>query len=311
MQLSDILVTGGHGFLGQHVLDELVRRGAGSVVMPGHAEFDLLCWPCALEVIANYGKHDIGTVLHLAAECGGIGANMAQPGLFFFANMQMGLNVIEASRQSGVKRIVVVGTTCAYPRDAPVPLREDSLWDGYPEGTNAPYGIAKRVLLTMLQAYKAQYGLEYRYLLPANLYGPGDNYDPNTSHVIPAMIRKFVEAKRTGDTVRIWGTGKPTREFLYVTDAARGVVDAAERDDWPEVANLGTGREISIADLAAIISDAVGYRGEIYGDASKPDGQLRRCLDTSRANACGWKAQVSLEEGIADCVKDFLDRFPG
>jgi nucleoside-diphosphate-sugar epimerase len=243
-------------------------------------------------------------VIHLAAEVGGIGANRANPGRYFYANMAMGLNLIEESRRVGVAKFVQIGTVCAYPKFTPVPFREDSLWDGYPEETNAPYGVAKRALLTMLSAYRVQYDLHGIYLLPVNLYGPRDNFDLDTSHVIPALIRKFVTARDNGEpAVEVWGTGTPSREFLFVEDAARAIVAAVERYDDADPVNIGTGREISIRDLAELIGKITGYQGTIEWDSSKPDGQPRRCLDTSRAKTLfGFEAEVDLEEGLRRTV---------
>jgi GDP-L-fucose synthase len=239
-------------------------------------------------------------VIHLAAEVGGIGANRANPGRYFFANMAMGLHVIEEARASKVEKVVQVGTVCAYPKFATVPFREDDLWSGYPEETNAPYGIAKKSLLVMLQAYREQYGLNGIYLLPVNLYGPGDNFDPESSHVIPALVRKFVTARDQGDPeVVAWGTGSASREFLYVDDAARGIVLATEHYDGQEPVNIGTSHEITIKDLVELIGRLTGYEGTIRWDTTKPDGQPRRKLDTSRARELfGFDAAIGLEEGL-------------
>ena len=243
-------------------------------------------------------------VIHLAAEVGGIGANRASPGRFFYANMAMGLHLIEHARRAGLAKFVQIGTICAYPKFTPVPFREEELWNGYPEETNAPYGIAKKALLVMLQAYRQQYGLNGIYLLPVNLYGPGDNFDPRTSHVIPALIRKFVEARDSGEPqVVVWGTGSATREFLYVDDCARAIVLATQRYDGPEPVNVGAGFEISIRDLAEKIRDLTGYTGRIVWDTTKPDGQPRRCLDTTRAaELFGFRAEMDFEEGLRRTV---------
>lgn len=305
--LGRCLVTGGSGFLGTAVLAELRRRGHDQVVAPSHRDCDLVRQEATEDLLARVRPD---TVLHLAARVGGIGANEANPGLFFYANAMMGINVIEACRRVGVRRVVVAGTTCAYPRVVPVPFREETLWDGYPEATNAPYGVAKRALLTMLQAYRKQYGLSGVYLLPANLYGPGDNFDLESGHVIPAMIRRFCEARDAGAAiVPLWGSGRPTREFLYVDDCARAVVLAAERYDSPEPLNVGTGAEVSIADLAALVRRTLGYSGAVHWDTARPDGQPRRRLDTRRAEAdLGFVAATTLEEGLRRTCQWFEQR---
>jgi GDP-L-fucose synthase len=295
--LGRCLVTGGSGFLGSAVLTELRRRGHDQVVAPSHQDCGLVRQEATEDLFARLRPD---TVLHLAARVGGIGANQANPGLFFYANAMMGINVVEACRRVGVRRLVVAGTTCAYPRVVPIPFREETLWDGYPEATNAPYGVAKRALLTMLQAYRTQYGLSGVYLLPANLYGPGDNFDLESGHVIPAMIRRFCQARDAGaGAVTLWGSGLPTREFLYVDDCARALVLAAERYDSPEPLNVGTGAEVSIADLAALVRRTLGYSGVVQWDTARPDGQPRRRLDTRRAEAAlGFVATTTLEEGL-------------
>lgn len=305
MELSQqrIVVTGGAGFLGRCVCAEMVRNsvGAGRIFVPRRAEYDLM----QAEAVARmYADMRPDVVIHLAAEVGGIGANRANPARFLHANLAMGLHLIEGARQAGVRKFVMVGTVCSYPKYAPVPLREEEFWNGYPEETNAPYGIAKKALLVMLQAYRAQYGLNGVYLIPVNLYGPGDDFDLQTSHVIPAMIRKFIEAKAAGrDEVVLWGTGTASREFLYVEDCARAIVMAARDYDEGAPVNVGTGREITIRDLAEKIREIVGYRGRIAWDATKPDGQPRRSLDTSRAKAAfGFEAQVGLDEGLRRTV---------
>ncbi len=246
-------------------------------------------------------------MLHLAAEVGGIGANRDNPGRFFFANMAMGLHLIEGARRHGLKKIVQVGTICAYPNLTPVPFKEENLWLGYPEVTNAPYGIAKKALLTMCQAYREQYGLNAVYLLPVNLYGPGDNFHPHSSHVIPALVRKCVEARDAGaDHITAWGTGSASREFLYVEDCAAGLVAALEQYDSPEPMNLGSGREITIKDLTELVAKLAGFTGRIVWDATKPDGQPRRCLDVTRAQqAIGFTAGTPLEDGLAKTIRWF------
>ena len=292
-----ICVTGGAGFLGRVVCQVLRDRGAPSIIVPRSSEYDLTRADAARRL---FDDHKPDVVIHLAAEVGGIGANQANPGRFFFANMAMGLNLIEEARVRGVDKFVQVGTVCSYPKNCPAPFREESLWDGFPEETNAPYGVAKRTLGVMLDAYRRQYGFNGIYLIPVNLYGPGDNFDLETSHVIPAMIRKFCDAVDEGrDAVTVWGGGTITREFLYVDDAAEAVVKATETCDDSEPINLGTGREISIADLAQRIASLCGFSGRIEWDGSKPDGQPRRRLDTARATRrLDWRAKVDLEEGL-------------
>lgn len=297
-----IVVTGGAGFLGRVVVEKLRARGAREVLVPRRSAFDLTREG---DVAAMYEAMKPDIVFHLAAEVGGIGANMANPGRYFFANMAMALHLIEEARKRALGKFVQVGTICAYPKMTPVPFREADLWDGYPEETNAPYGIAKKAAMVMLDAYNRQYGLKSTYLLPVNLYGPGDNFDTNTSHVIPALVRKCVEAVDAGaPTIDCWGTGSASREFLYVDDAAEGVIRAAEVLDTPEPINLGTGREITIRDLVTLVAKLCGFTGEIRWDASKPDGQPRRCLDVSRADALlDWRAHVGFEDGLRKTIE--------
>jgi GDP-L-fucose synthase len=297
-----ILVTGGSGFLGRHLVAEIGRRRLGDVFAPRKAEFDLTREP---DVRRLFDLVRPQLVIHLAAVVGGIGANRESPGRFFYENVMMGALVMEQSRLASVEKFVGVGTICAYPKLAPVPFREDDLWSGYPEETNAPYGIAKKMLLVQGQAYRQQYGFRAIHLLPVNLYGPHDNFDPASSHVIPALIRKCLEAVETGSrTVVCWGTGHATREFLYVEDCARGIVDAVERYDGPEPVNLGAGFEITIRDLARLIGDLVGFRGELVFDATKPDGQPRRSLDVSRARAAfGFTASTDFREGLTRTIE--------
>jgi len=299
MDLRDarVVVTGGTGFLGRHVCDELARAGA-KVEPVGRVRYDLRH---RAEIHRMLTDTYPDAVVHLAAVVGGISANRAHPGQFLYENAIMGLELLEACRVGGVAKTVVAGTVCAYPKHTPVPFLEDHLWDGYPEETNAPYGLAKKLLLAQAQAYRAEYGMNAIYLLPVNLYGPGDNFDLETSHVIPAMIRKFAEARAAGaPSVTLWGDGSPTREFLYVEDAARAFHLAMERYDSPEPINLGSGEEIAIADLAAVIAGATGYRGEIIWETTKPNGQPRRCLDTGRARELlEFEPEVGLEEGLA------------
>ena len=302
-----VLVTGGAGFLGSHVVDRLARMGCGDVFVPRKSSYDLTQQEAAVRLLQDTRPE---VVLHLAAEVGGIGANRDSPGRFFYANMAMGLNLIEEARATGVPRFVQVGTICAYPKFTPVPFREDELWNGFPEETNAPYGIAKKALLVQLQAYRAQYGFDGIYLLPVNLYGPRDNFDPASSHVIPALIRKMVEARDAGvSQVEIWGTGSASREFLFVDDCARAILLAAEHCQGPDPINIGTGEEITIRDLVDLIAAIVGFEGRLVYDPSKPDGQPRRCLDISRAEEeFGFRARVSLEEGLRSTTDWYLDR---
>lgn len=295
------LVTGGHGFLGSHLVERLRAVPGNVVVAPPVEEFDLLV-PGDVERLLEVSRPHV--VIHLAAKVGGIGANRLHPGSFFRDNALMGIHLIEACRTHpaarDLRKFVQLGTVCAYPKFAPVPFREDDLWNGYPEETNAPYGIAKKALLVMLQGYRQEYGFPGVYLLPVNLYGPRDNFDLLSSHVIPAMLRKFLEAKDRGDaTVTLWGDGTPTREFLYVGDAAEGIVAAAERYEGADPVNLGSGEEISMKTLAETIRTLTAFPGEIVWDASQPNGQPRRKLDTSRAlESFGWKATTPLAEGL-------------
>jgi GDP-L-fucose synthase len=295
-----VMVTGGAGFLGSHIC-ELLMAEAAQPLVARRKDYDLTEQLAVRQLMADV-RPDV--VLHLAAEVGGIGANRANPGRYFYANAVMGINVIEESRRAGVEKLVQVGTVCAYPKFTPVPFKEDDLWDGYPEETNAPYGIAKKALLVMLQAYRQQYGFDGIYLLPVNLYGPRDNFDLESSHVIPALIRKFITAKETGaDHVEVWGTGSASREFLYVEDAARAIVLAAKAYEGPEPVNLGTSREITIRDLVTLIGELTEFEGEIRWDTTKPDGQPRRKLDTTRAReSFGFEAVVDLEEGLTRTI---------
>lgn len=297
-----VLVTGGHGFLGQVVCRELRRRGCREVVAPQRCDTDLLD---SDEVSMELEHTQPQIVFHLAAEVGGIGANQAKPGRMFCANMTMGLNVIEAARIQGVEKFVQVGTACSYPENAVVPFHESCLWNGYPEPTNAPYGIAKRALGTMLEAYRDQYGFDGVHVILANLYGPGDNFDPETSHVIPALIRKFHEAKRQGQaSVTCWGTGHATRDFLYVEDAAEAVILAAEQLDDSEPVNIGSGHEISIRELAYHITGLIRFDGAIEWDTSRPDGQPRRRLDTLKATErLRWVAHTRLDTGLRRTIE--------
>jgi GDP-L-fucose synthase len=295
-----VVVTGGGGFLGSFVVERLQREGA-SVFVPRSAEYDLVDRAAVRRVLADAQPE---LVIHLAAQVGGIGANRANPGRFFFENAMMGLQLFEECRLAGVEKLVAAGTICAYPKFAPVPFKEDDLWNGYPEETNAPYGIAKKIMLVQSQGYREQYGMNSVVLFPVNLYGPRDNFDLETSHVIPAMIRKCVAARETGQVeVVLWGDGTPTREFLYVEDAAEGLLLAAERYDASDPVNLGSGVEISIRDLAVLIARATRFTGRFVWDPSKPNGQPRRQLDVSRARArFGFVAKTSFEDGIAKTV---------
>ncbi|MDH7569245.1 MAG: GDP-L-fucose synthase [Armatimonadota bacterium] len=301
-----VVVTGGAGFLGSFVVEKLRERGCRSVFVPRSKEYDLRDRDA---IVRLYEKARPHVVIHLAAVVGGIGANRANPGRFFYDNAIMGIQLMEYARQFGVEKFVAVGTICAYPKFTPVPFKEDDLWNGYPEETNAPYGLAKKMMLVQAQAYRAQYGFNAIYLLPVNLYGPRDNFDLESSHVIPALIRKCHQAKeRREGRIVLWGDGSPTREFLYVEDAAEGLLLATERYNGPEPVNLGTGEEVTIRDLAAMIAAEVGFEGEIFWDTSRPNGQPRRCLDVSRAQKYfGFRATHRLADGIPKTVAWFLE----
>ncbi len=295
-----VLVTGGSGFLGSHLVDRLVEEGH-DVVVPRSDDTDLTDMTATARLFDSAAPE---LVFHLAAEVGGIGANRANPGRYWYANLMMGANVLEQVRLHATPKLVIAGTICAYPKFAPVPFREDDLWNGYPEETNAPYGVAKKAILVGAQSYREQYGTDAIYLLPVNLYGPRDNFDLETSHVIPALIRKMEEARDRDDaTITLWGDGSPTREFLYVDDCVEGLVRAAERYDGAEPVNLGTGEEIAIADLAILIAELTGYGGAIHWDTTKPNGQPRRKLDTTRAeDRFGFRAAVPLREGLVRTI---------
>lgn len=302
-----MVVTGGAGFLGSHVVNRLKNRGCGSIFIPRRAQYDLTQKE---QVKRLYQDANPDIVIHLAAEVGGIGANQKNPGRFFYNNLIMGLHLIEEARIKGIEKFVALGTICAYPKFTPVPFKEDDLWIGYPEETNAPYGLAKKMLLVMAQAYHQQYGLNSIYLLPVNLYGPGDNFDLENSHVIPAIIRKCLEAvKEDKNEVVLWGSGKASREFLYVDDAAEGILLATEKYNSTKPVNLGVGSEIIIKDLAFLIAEITGFKGKFLWDSQKPDGQPRRCLDVSRAEKeFGFKAKTPLRQGLEKTVEWYKQR---
>ncbi len=300
-----IAVTGGAGFLGSHVVSALEARGCQGIIVPRKADYDLT----REEAVARFfADHRPEVVIHLAALVGGIGANRENPGRFFYDNLMMGALTMEYARRCGASKYVAIGTICCYPKHTPVPFREEDLWNGYPEETNAPYGLAKKMLAVQAQAYRQQYGFNAIFLLPVNLYGPGDNFDPASSHVIPALIEKFVAARESGARqVVVWGDGTATREFLYVADAAEAIVLAAERYDGPEPVNIGAGFEISIRDLAQKIAGLTGFTGEIAWDPSKPNGQPRRMLDVSRAERLfGFKASTPFDVGLARTIEWYL-----
>lgn len=292
-----VMVTGGGGFLGRAVVRELQRRGVDQVGIPRSADYDLTTETGVTRALRD---HRPQIVVHLAGTVGGIAATGASPGRFFYENAIMGIQLMEQARLTGVEKFVTIGTVCSYPKFTPVPFRESDLWSGYPEETNAPYGLAKKMLLVQGQAYREQYGFNVIHLIPVNLYGPGDNFDPSTSHVIPALIKKCVDAREAGDAfIDVWGTGNASREFIYVDDAAAGIVGAAELYDDGEPVNLGTGGEIAIRDLVQLIMAITGFEGAVRWDASRPDGQPRRALDTSRARmAFGFEAHTKLPDGL-------------
>ena len=297
-----ILITGGAGFFGSQVVNQLLQKGVPkeNVRIPRSRDIDLRKWENCMRVV-----RDTDIVIHLAAKVGGIGFNQAYPAQLFYDNAIMGIQMIEAARRENVDKCVIVGMICAYPKFTPVPFREDALWNGYPEETNAPYGLAKKMLLVQSQAYRQEYGFNSIYLLPVNLYGPGDNFDPTSSHVIPALIKKFTDAKRENKPfVEVWGTGMASREFLYVDDAARGIILATERYNKPDPVNLGAGMEITIRDLVGLIQELTDYSGEIQWDTTKPDGQPKRSLDVSRAKReFGFEAEMPFREGLKKTIE--------
>lgn len=296
---SSVLVTGGDGFLGRQVVKKLQKTGVKKIIIPRSASCDLRKMENCVKAV-----EDVDICIHLAGDVGGIGYNQKFPGTLFYDNLTMGTNLMEAARLANVKKFVAIGTICSYPKFTPVPFKEENLWDGYPEETNAPYGLAKKMLLVQSQAYRQQYGFNSVYLLPVNLYGPGDNFNPNSSHVIPALIKKIIEAKENKQpSVEVWGTGKATREFLYVEDAAQGIILATQLYDKSEPVNLGAGMEISIKDLATMICTLTGYDGKIVWDTTKPDGQPRRQLDTSKAlKEFKFKAKTTFKEGLKNTI---------
>jgi GDP-L-fucose synthase len=297
-----VVVTGGAGFLGSFVVEQLTAKGCRHIVVPRSRDFDLVQMDAVRRLYAET-KPDI--VIHLAARVGGIGANQSNPGRFFYDNLLMGTQLIEVGRQQGLEKFVAIGTICAYPKFAPIPFKEDDLWDGYPEETNAPYGLAKKMMLVQSEAYRRQYGFNSIVLFPVNLYGPRDNFDLETSHVIPALIRKCAEAREAGSSeIVLWGDGSPTREFLYVEDAAEAILLAAEQYNDSRPLNVGTGEEVTIKTLAAMIAAAVGYQGRITWDTTKPNGQPRRCLDVSRIKkAIGFQAKHALRDGLQKTIQ--------
>ena len=297
-----ICITGGAGFLGSHLIDNLKNRGCENIFVPLIEDYDLTT---EKDILRMYSDANPNIVIHLAAVVGGIGANLDHPGSFYYKNMIMGALLIEQARLNNLEKFVALGTICAYPKFTPVPFKEEELWNGYPEETNAPYGIAKKCMLVQLQSYKQEYDFNGIFLLPVNLYGPRDNFDPRTSHVIPALIKKCIEAKNSGkNEIICWGTGKATREFLFVEDAAEGIARATENYDGDEPVNLGAGFEISIKDLVELIAEKTGFSGKVIWDTSKPDGQPRRCLDTTRAKELfDFTAKTKFEEGIEKTIK--------
>ena len=315
-QNKRVLVTGGAGFLGSYLVEKLRERGCQNIFVPRSKDYNLVEMEAVKRAYQD-SKPDI--VIHLAARVGGIGANEANPGRFFYDNLMMGVQMMEIGRQFGIEKFVALGTVCAYPKYTPVPFKEENLWNGYPEETNAPYGLAKKMLLVQAQAYRQQYGFNAIYLLPVNLYGPRDNFNPKSSHVIPAIIKKCFDAQRSSTNspftihhspITVWGTGKPSREFLYVEDAAEAIVLATERYNKPEPVNIGAGFEITVKNLAELIAKLAGFNGKIAWDKSKPDGQPRRMLDTSKAEReFGFKARTPFEEGLNKTIEWYRNRY--
>ncbi len=301
-----IIITGGAGFLGKVLTSRLEEFGAGDIFVPRKKEYNLILPDTAKRLLAD---HPADIIFHLAAQVGGIGANRENPGLFFYNNLMMGVQLMEQARLAGVDKFLGVGTICSYPKFTPVPFKEENIWNGYPEETNAPYGLAKKMMIVQAQAYRDQYGFNAINPMLVNLYGPGDNFDPESSHVIPALIKKFVEAKKAGaPDVVVWGTGRATREFLYVADGAKGLAMAAEKYNSPEPVNIGAGSEISIRELADLIKKLVGYNGEIIWDISKPDGQPRRSLSTEKAfRDFGFKAETVFEKGLKTTIEWYIE----
>ena len=306
-----VIVTGGAGFLGSFVVEKLKRLCAKEIIVPRSSNYDLRKVDAIKDLISGTIKNGkpVDIIIHLAANVGGIGANREHPGTFFYDNLMMGVNLLHESYKAGIDKFIATGTICAYPKFTPVPFKEEDLWNGYPEETNAPYGLAKKMMLVQSQAYRDEFNYNSIFLLPVNLYGPRDNFDLNSSHVIPAMIRKYIEAKKAGASdINLWGDGSPSREFLYVEDAAEGILLASEHLNSSEPVNLGSGREVNIKDLAQIIKEAVGFDGNIIWDTDKPNGQPRRCLDTHKARALfGFTAQKELEIGIKETVEWYIN----
>lgn len=301
-----VLVTGGAGFVGRYVVDMLTKSGAKKIVAPRSKDYDLRK-ESDVKKLLKQSKHDI--IIHLAAVVGGIGANREHPGKFFYDNLTMGVHLMEQARLSNVEKFVAIGTVCAYPKYTPVPFKEEDLWDGYPEETNAPYGLAKKMLLVQSQAYRQEYGFDSIFLLPVNLYGPWDNFDPSSSHVIPALIKKCVDAiVNKEDKIVVWGTGKASREFLYVEDCARGIIMAAEKYNKSDPVNLGSSMELKIKDLVNLIARLTGFKGKIVWDTTKPDGQPRRSLDTSKAyKEFGFRAKTNFETGLRKTIQWYMN----
>ena len=307
LQEKKICITGGAGFLGSHLIENLKSKGCENIFVPHIEDYDLTT---EKDIIKMYQDAKPDIVIHLAAVVGGIGANREHPGSFYYKNLIMGAQLIEQARLFGLEKFVAIGTICAYPKFTPVPFKEEDLWNGYPEETNAPYGIAKKCMLVQLQSYREEYGFKGIFLLPVNLYGPRDNFDPRSSHVIPALIKKCIEAKQAGkDEIVCWGTGKATREFLFVEDAAEGIALATEKYEGTEPVNLGAGFEISIKDLVDLIVEKTGFKGKVVWDTTQPDGQPRRCLDTQRAKKYfGFEAKTKFEDGIKKTIDWYVNQ---